>query len=298
MPSALYQNWSKQGRSHRVLGHELFVVEAGARDQSPLVLLHGFPSASVDFHRALPALAASRHVIAHDHLGFGLSAKPAGHAYSIIEQADLAVALWQQLGLREVDVLAHDYGVSVATELLWRHNNRQLPLNLRSVTLVNSGLIYRMAHIKLVQHMLRLAWLRPLSRHLILRPSYLRSMRSLFADPDSVSAEELETLWQMTCHQGGQRVLADISQYLEERRLHFRERWEQALQEYQGPAHLLWGDRDPVGIPRVAEFVHSLMPQAKLTWLEGVGHYPMLEAPERFSSAALQFLEKLPVTKK
>ncbi len=298
MPTALYQTWSARGRHHKVLGQKIFAVESGPRGQQPLVLLHGFPSTSVDFHAVLTALSSSRHVVVHDHLGFGLSAKPSGHAYSIIEQADIAVALWLQLGLSEVDVLAHDYGVSVATELLWRHNHGQLPLQLRSVTLVNSGLIYRMAHIKLVQHMLRLSWLRPLSRHFVQKPFYLRSMRSLFAEPRRVSAEELETLWQMTSTQQGQLTLADISQYLEERRLHFRERWEQALQAYRGPAHLLWGDRDPVGIPRVAEFVHGLMPQATLTWLHGVGHYPMLEAPDRFAKAALDFLEKLPVTEK
>lgn len=295
MPTALYQEWTNRGRQYRVLGHDLFVVQAGPAGLQPLVLLHGFPSAGVDFHSVLPALSTQRHVVVHDHLGFGLSAKPKGHAYSILEQADLAVALWQQLGLQEVDVLGHDYGVSVATELLWRHNQGQLPLKLRSVTLVNSGLIYRMAHIKLVQHMLRLSWLRPVSRHFVQRPLYLRSMRSVLADAVRVSGEELETLWQMTAAQGGHRVLADISQYLEERRLHHRERWEQALQEYRGPAHLLWGDRDPVGIPRVAEYVHTLMPQATLTWLPGIGHYPMLEAPERFAGAALQFLDTLTV---
>lgn len=293
MPTALYQNWARQGRHQRMLGHSIFVVEAGAATAPHLALLHGFPSASVDFHSVLPKLSAKRHVIVHDHLGFGLSEKPAGHRYSIIEQTDIAIALWQQMGVDEIDIIAHDYGVSIATEILWRHNKGQLPLRLRSMTLVNSGLIYRMAHIKLVQHLLRLPWLRPVSRHFVQRPGYLRSMRSLFADSSSVSAEELETLWQMTQTQGGHRVLADISQYLEERRLHFRERWEAALSDYRGPAHLLWGDKDPVGIPQVAAFVHQLMPQATMTWLEGVGHYPMLESPERFCTAALQFLDRL-----
>lgn len=290
MPTALYQNWAAQGRYCRVMGQELFVHEAGSRHLPALALLHGFPSASVDFHRVLPAIASHHHVIVHDHLGFGLSAKPPGHCYSIIEQADRALALWRQRGLEEVDIIAHDYGVSIATEILWRHNTGLLPLRLRSVTLVNSGLIYRMARIKLVQHLLRLPWLRPYSRYLISRPAYLHSLRSLFAHADSVSREELETLWQMTCQHQGQRTLADISHYLEERRLYFRERWECALREYRGPLHLLWGDRDPVAVPAIALFLQELVPQAQLSWLPEVGHYPMLEAPERFASAALGFL--------
>lgn len=290
MITTLHAQWAARGRHEMVSGRRLFVVESGPANAPALVLLHGFPSASVDFHAVLASFAVTHHVVAHDHLGFGLSEKPPRHAYSIIEQADLAIALWLKLGLQSIDLLAHDYGVSVATEIMWRHNNGLLPLKLRSVTLVNSGLFYHLARLRPAQHLLRLPWLRPLSRHLVHKPLYTISLRQLFADPKSVSVPELETLWEMTALENGHQALADISQYLEERRLHYRTRWEDAVREYRGPAHILWGDRDPVGVPRIAEQLHTLMPQARISWMRGIGHYPMLEAPTTFARAALAFL--------
>ena len=60
-------------------GHQLFYREAGAAGAPALVLLHGFPASSFMFRNLIPLLADRYHVIAPDHLGFGLSdAPPAG----------------------------------------------------------------------------------------------------------------------------------------------------------------------------------------------------------------------------
>src|SRR5262252_6217267 len=96
----------------------VFVRTGGAGDWC--TLLHGFPTSSFDWHRVWDALAASRRVLAFDFLGFGDSDKPADHAYSLIEQTDLVEALWRAHGVRRTALVAHDYGVSVAQELLAR----------------------------------------------------------------------------------------------------------------------------------------------------------------------------------
>ena len=85
------------------------------------MLIHGFPSASWDWHGLWAPLAERFRLIAPDMIGFGFSAKPRGWGYSIHDQADLHAALCARLGVSEVHVLAHDYGVSVAQELLARH---------------------------------------------------------------------------------------------------------------------------------------------------------------------------------
>ena len=53
------------------------------------------------------------------------------------------------------------------------------------------------------------------------------------------------------------------------------------------PVQVLWGDRDPVAVPAIAERLASGIPHATLEWLPGVGHYPMLEAPARWAGAVL-----------
>ena len=57
-------------------GRQLFYREAGPADAPALVLLHGFPASSFMFRELIPRLADRYHVIAPDHLGFGLSDAP------------------------------------------------------------------------------------------------------------------------------------------------------------------------------------------------------------------------------
>ena len=57
-------------------GHQIFYREAGRPDDAHIVLLHGFPTSSYMFRNLVPALADRYHVIAPDHLGYGLSDAP------------------------------------------------------------------------------------------------------------------------------------------------------------------------------------------------------------------------------
>jgi hypothetical protein len=67
----------------------------------PLLLIHGFPTASWDWHYLWQPLAQRYRVIACDMLGFGDSAKPLDHAYSLLEQADLQQALLAHLRVEQ-----------------------------------------------------------------------------------------------------------------------------------------------------------------------------------------------------
>ena len=68
------------GRVHHryatVDGHRIFYREAGDPGAPAIVLLHGFPTSSFMFRDLIPRLADRYHVIAPDHLGFGLSDAP------------------------------------------------------------------------------------------------------------------------------------------------------------------------------------------------------------------------------
>jgi pimeloyl-ACP methyl ester carboxylesterase len=289
-----YADWQARGTVYEVLGHRLFVVDEGPRDAPVIAVLHGFPSASYDFWRVLPALAAKYRVIVHDHVGFGFSEKPPRYSYSILDQAQHALALWQQLGATDVHVLAHDYGCSVATELFALRERGQMPVQLRSATLVNSGLYYHMAGLRLAQHLLRLKLTRSVFSRLSNRGMYRLNLRRLWGRQTPDLDAELDILWEMTARENGKLALGWLSHYLEERRYIHTERWNQAIRSFDVPAHVLWGDLDPVGIPAIAERLARELPQAQLTWLRGVGHYPMLEAPADFARQALRFIDAQP----
>jgi len=63
-------------------GQRVFYREAGPRDAPAVVLLHGFPASSFMFRELIPWLAGRYHVIAPDHLGFGLSGAPPASEFS------------------------------------------------------------------------------------------------------------------------------------------------------------------------------------------------------------------------
>jgi pimeloyl-ACP methyl ester carboxylesterase len=104
-----------------VQGQELFYREAGPADAPAIVLLHGFPTSSFMFRDLIPALADRCHVIAPDHLGFGLSAAPSADEfdYTFDALADLTAALLEQLGVARYALYVQDYGARSAGASRW-----------------------------------------------------------------------------------------------------------------------------------------------------------------------------------
>src|SRR6185436_12149599 len=120
-----------------------------------LVILHGYPTSSIDYHQVLPSLTNRFRVIAHDHLGFGLSEKPVDYSYALLDQADVAEELWLSLGVTRAHCFAHDYGTSVATELVARSNEGRARVKLSSVTLCNGSVHIELARLRFIQKLLR-----------------------------------------------------------------------------------------------------------------------------------------------
>jgi pimeloyl-ACP methyl ester carboxylesterase len=278
---------------HRIFGREVFAVTEGPAGRAdPILVLHGFPSSSRDFLPTLPVLAERRQVIVHDHLGFGFSAKPADYSYSLLEQAEFAIALWRDLGVTRGHLVAHDYGTSVATELLARRARGLCPIDFASVTLTNGSVHIDLAQLTPSQRLLKRPHLGPIFARLASRRVFVAQLRRILGDPDSVSTEELDAMWEGLVRDGGRERLPALAGYMLER-TRFRERWIGALTTLDLPAHLLWGRRDPVARVAVAEQLARDLPKREVTWLDDLGHYPMLEAPRRWAEPALAFIERI-----
>lgn len=288
--SLALSSWARRGCYLSVFGQRVFVMQAGFEHSlPPLLLLHGFPTSSFDFAAAVDRIAQVRPVVAFDHLGFGLSAKPEDYSYSLLEQAEVAVQVWRGLGIEHGHLLAHDYGTSVATELLARRERELLPFRFDSLTLCNGSVHLELAQLTLTQQILRDERAGPLLARLANRPFFISRMRRLFARPDAVSDDELEGMWEALIAHGGRERISAISQYLRER-MKFWHRWVGALTRLDLPAHVVWGRHDPVAVPAIAEQLHREIPDARLTWLEDLGHYPQTESAQTWCDAVLPFL--------
>lgn len=276
--------WRRNGTSFAWRGHDIFVRRGGEPGAPVLLLIHGFPTASWDFAPLWDGLVARWRVLALDMLGFGLSDKPRGHPYSIAGQADLVQAFLGAEGVAKYHVLAHDYGDTVAQELLAR--DVAAPA-LRSVCLLNGG-IFPEAHRPLLIQRLLSSPVGPLVARLSTRNTFGAGMRRIFGKNRQPTQAELDSWWALVTHADGRAVLAGLSRYRQERR-RLRARWVGALQSTHIPLRLIVGTADPVAGDSVAARFRQLVPQADVVELGGVGHYPQIEAPERVLAAYKDF---------
>ncbi len=271
---------------HSLLGHDVFVIDepAVADEAEPVLVLHGFPTSTYDWQHALDVLRARRRVVLLDYPGYGFSAKP-DIAYSLFAQADVLEACARELGLADVALVTHDVGDSIGGELLARELDGTLGFHVTRRVLTN-GSIY-MDLVQLSKGQLGLlalpdAALPPESR--LPADGIATGLHVTFAPGSAVDPDELRNMAELVTRGEGDRVLPRMIRYIEERKVH-EHRWTGAIESHPAPLHVIWGDLDPIAVWPMAERLCSVRADARLDRLDGVGHYPMVEAPERFNAA-------------
>jgi pimeloyl-ACP methyl ester carboxylesterase len=290
LPGIALADWRAQGLGFTFQGQALRYWVAGDERAEPLLLIHGFPTASWDWHYLWAPLAARYRVIACDMLGFGGSAKPRRHTYSLLEQADLQQALLEHLRINTpVHVLAHDYGDSVAQELLARHHEQRIQL--ASCVFLNGGLFPETHRPVLVQTLL-LSPIGALIGRLFSRKKLAASFAKVFGPQTQPSASELDDFWSLIAENDGPGVMHRLVRYMPERRVQ-RERWVTAMQKSTVALRVIDGAADPISGAHMVARYRELIANADTVLLAGIGHYPQTEAPEQVLQYYLAFRHAL-----
>jgi len=277
-------------------GGRLFYRLDGAGE--PLLLLHGYPTASWGFHKMWPDLTARFRVIAPDLPGSGFADKPADGDYTIAALADAAEALLRSLGIDQAHVLAHAYGCTTAQELLARQvygESRAHAVQLRSVCFINGGLFHEGTRPTATQKLL-LSPIGPFIARTMPQPYRMfdRKLRRCFGPDTQPTAAEMRELWHVLRWNRGHRIVPRMLQYLRER-VARRDRWVGAMRMADCPIGLINGDADPIAGQHIPAIWQRTLPHAPLIELPGrIGHYPPLEAPDATLNAHQQFLATIP----
>jgi pimeloyl-ACP methyl ester carboxylesterase len=282
--------WRTGGAFMAHRGHQVFWREAGPPQAPVLLLIHGFPTSSWDWEAIWPTLSQHYRLLAVDMMGFGFSDKPADYDYSILDQADIHDALLALCAVREFHILAHDYGDSVAQELIARDQElkpgKTRP-RLLSATLLNGGLFPETHRPLLIQKLL-LSPIGPMLARGMNRAKLGRSLRRIFGKATPPSEALLQGFWELVSHNQGQRAVPRLISYIPERRLR-RARWVGGLQTTRVPLKLINGPDDPISGAHMVERYRALLPRPDVTELPGIGHYPQVEAPQALLEAFLSF---------
>ena len=287
-------DWKSKGEFITVNDRKLFVIDTSSffssEDKIPtetMVILHGYPTSSYDYYKVLPELSKHYRVIVHDHLGFGFSDKPLNYSYSLLDQADLALQLWQQLGVKKVHLLAHDYGTSVATEIIARNNNHELTIEIEKLTLCNGSMHIELSQLRTIQKLLKNKWLGKYVAKLTTYAIFSKNLRNVYFDKTKVSNNELKDMWMQLEYNEGRKVIHKLSQYINERYTYWN-RWIGALKETNLQTNIVWAKNDPVAVPAIARLIATEISNNKLFWIENTGHFPMLENPDEWLNCILK----------
>jgi pimeloyl-ACP methyl ester carboxylesterase len=277
---SIEQWWADGEHVSVVLGGDEQAIFLRTLGSGPsMTLLHGFPSSSHDWAKLAPALAERHALLMPDFLGFGASAKPVEHDYSLREQADLIEAIWARKGVAQTALVVHDYAVSVAQELLARRAEGTLAVELQSVHLLNGGLFPELHRPQPMQTALLDPEQGPKIGELITGELFVAGLRPTFAENYNAAADSAE-IWRSMNRDDGQRISHLLIRYMVDRERDGA-RWVAALEQTDVPLAFVWGMLDPVSGAHMAERIRERLPDAPLLELADVAHWPQLEAPTR-----------------
>jgi pimeloyl-ACP methyl ester carboxylesterase len=253
-----------------------------------LLLVHGMAGSWTTWKRVMPALAERFTVLAPDLLGQGDSDKPRAD-YSLGAHANMLRDLMDGLGFEWATVVGQSLGGGVAMQFAY-----QFPERCERLVLVNSG---GLGHE--VTFYLRMLTL----------PGF-ESVFPLFCTPTLRDAGSRVAGWleragvrSTPARQEVWRSYASLAD-AESRQAFFRMLRE--VVDFRGqavsalgrlhraakiPTLIVWGARDPFIPVRHAFAAHEAIPGSRLEIFEDVGHYPHCEAPERFVSVLVEFID-------
>ncbi|WP_350603336.1 alpha/beta hydrolase [Pseudoalteromonas sp. SMN1298-MNA-CIBAN-0114] len=281
------QQWQSQGQFTQISGHQIFTKTAGDITKPALLLIHGFPSASWDWEGMWQTLSEHYFVITLDMLGFGLSDKPINATYKITEQADLYTQFLKTLNINDVHILAHDYGDTVAQELLARQVHNQSAITINSVCFLNGGLFPEVHKPLFIQKLLlsKLGWIVP---KLMNKQKFGNNLLTIFGKSTPPSKQVVDTLWELIIYKDGLAVMPKLISYIKQRQQN-RARWVGATINSNIPLTFIAGAEDPISGKHMIEHYKKLIPNARVQEFVELGHYPQVENPDAITQAYLNF---------
>lgn len=268
-------------------GASLRVVEAGAPDGVPVLLLHGW-GASVYMWRDwfAPLAAAGRRVVALDLPGHGLSDKPdAAAAYRLSGMLAAVREVMDVEGLHDVDVVAQSMGGTIAIELAIAE-----PARVRQLVLVNPACFGRVGLQRLARIVSPAAVDRVLPK-LVPRWLIARTHRMAYGDPSRVTTHDEDEYWAPTQFPAFARAMRQLLHEFPWSRPPARE-MAVRLHSLGGRMLLVLGSRDSLvrDAAPYAEALRAAGCELRVVTVDGGGHAVNEERPEEVLPVVTEFL--------
>jgi pimeloyl-ACP methyl ester carboxylesterase len=275
----------------------IFHAEFGDPQADALLLVHGFPTSSIDWFDVVEPLSSEHRVCLIDFPGFGFSDKPRGAVYTLQRDAELLEHyVTDVLGLSSVAVVAHDRGDSVALELGARCGSGAGELELNHLVISNGNVFLPLSSLTEFQRLVLDASSAPQVLAMLTPEMLAAGMgATTFTPPRTPDDPAIAALAHTFAYNDGVALLHDTIQYLVERSENER-KWLDALAGSPVATAIVWGLYDTVAPLRVASHVWehyvATKPGENEFWLlPGANHYLQHDQPDEFADVVSRFLQ-------
>jgi len=301
LASGAYFTWhSPQARSLRI-----FYACFGDPTKPAILMLHGFPTSSFDYHLLIEKLQPSFRVCTFDFPGYGFSDKPtAGYRYSLFGDAKLMRYFVSHIAkFRDFALFSHDRGDSVALaflELVEKSHYSGVRITHQFIT--NGNIYLPLAELlefqkRLLDPKTSAAELKQISAPLFAA----RLGASLFTPPLKPADPDVRALANIFSYHSGISVLPATIQYLNERK-RFENGFLQALGRSLIPTTVARGVHDAAAPVRVGDYAWNTVLEPRKApadyWLLPCGnHYIQHDQPGELARIVrLELTGKPPAT--
>lgn len=266
---------------------QVFYTCVGDATKPAMLLVHGFPTSSLDFAPLTSELKADFRLCTLDFPGYGLSDKPgAGYRYTLADDAKL---LWtfvtKTVPMREFVLLSHDRGDSIALNFFQLYQAEATPpFRITHHFITNGNLYLPLANLTDFQKRMLDPALAPQVVKTVTAALLAVGMgQTQYTPPLKADDGEVKALATLFARQDGVSVIPATIQYLNERKA-FEVSFLQTLGKSTVPATIMWGVHDMVSPVRVASYVFetALKPRTApgALWLMPCGnHYVQHDQP-------------------
>jgi cis-3-alkyl-4-acyloxetan-2-one decarboxylase len=250
-------------------------VERGQGNQT-VVCVHGNPTWSFTFREILQQVSDQARVIAIDHVGCGLSDKPQQYNYCLEQHIGNLARLLDELDLRRVTLLVHDWGGAIGLGAALRQPGR-----IERLVLLNTGAFpppyvpWRIAACRIPG--IGTAAMRGLN--LFARAALSMTLNRLQRLEPAVAAGLIAPYKDWESRVAIAKFVQDIPRGRNEATWEVLTRIEDSASVFSDrPVRIVWGLKDWCFREECLNRLISMFPQAKVRRLEDVGHYVMEEA--------------------
>jgi haloalkane dehalogenase len=246
-----------------------------------ILFVHGTPTWSFEWRHLVAGLRATHRCVAVDHLGFGLSERPAAAAYTPEAHAGRLGEFVEKLGLARFTLVVHDFGGPIGLPLALDgagRVERLVVLNSWMWSFSDDAEMTKRA--KMVAGGFGKFLYRRLNASLrLITPSAYGDRRKL------TRAIHAQYLAPFPDADSRERVLYALALALTRSAPHYDALWQRRGALATLPSLVVWGLKDTAFRPHQLAKWREALPHAKIVDLANAGHWPHEEGPEAVLAA-------------